>query len=249
MKPTYQRIAYDGLEVANPTCLQTVMDLLDQAELRPEAVAMDIGAGTGAVSVAMARVQGLTVHAIERDPLLAERITERVRSAGLSDRVHVHAVHAADVLERLSPVDLVVALGTTEAAGPGRRAPEATFRALAGHLKSPGHLLWGDLFWKGEPPLPLRQIVGLTGDHATNAGWVEAGIAAGLDCVASEVGSDPDWDAYFGGADTRVRAWLEAHPEAPENEAIRARADQIRAMFEFGRPYLGFGLYLFRKAP
>ena len=57
----------------------------------------------------------------------------------------------------------------------------------------------------------------------------------------------PLWDAFFDGADARVRAWLDANPGAKGFDALKLRADQIKATFDFGRPYLGFGLYLFRK--
>lgn len=246
MHPTYHRIAYEGFAVANPVDLARVLAILAQAELRSGAVALDIGAGAGGVSVAMATAQDLMVHAIERDPAMARMIEDRVTTAGLADRVHVVVENSATVLNLLSPVDLIVALGTTEAAGEGVRDPVGILGGLARHLRSPGYILWGDLFWKGDPPAPLRHIIGLTGDYATDEGWRAAGREAGLDCIASEISSDTAWDAFFGGADDKVRRWLDTHPDAPEAAAIRARADQIRTTFDFGRPYLGFGLYLFR---
>lgn len=247
MTPTYHRIAYDGFEVANPVALSRVLAMVSRADLPSDAVALDIGAGAGGVAVAMARTEGLTVHAIERDPAMAAMIRARAAGAGRGERLHVVCEDSATALDRLSPVDLIVALGTTEAAGQGVRDPAGILRGLATHLHRPGHILWGDLFWRGDPPAPLRQIIGMTGDYATDDGWRAAGAEAGLDCVAAEVSSDADWDAFFGGADAKVRAWLEANPEAPEAASIRARADQIKATFDFGRPYLGFGLYLFRK--
>jgi len=179
---------------------------------------------------------------------MAAMIQARVAATGLQERVHVVCENSATALDRLSPVDLIVALGTTEAAGQGLRDPAGILGGLAAHLRRRGHILWGDLFWRGDPPGPLRQIIGMTGDYATDDGWRSAAAEAGLDCVAAEMSSDVAWDAFFGGADAKVRAWLEAHPAVPEAEAIRARADQIKATFDFGRPYLGFGLYLFRKA-
>ncbi|QTN19673.1 methyltransferase [Brevundimonas sp. AJA228-03] len=247
MIPTYHRIAYEGFAVANPVELDRILAVLAQAGLPSGAVALDIGAGAGGVSVAMAKAHDLTVHAIERDPAMARMIADRVAAASLADRVQVVVENSATVLDRLSPVDLIVALGTTEAAGEGVRDPAGILRGLTRHLRVPGYILWGDLFWKGDPPAPLRQIIGLIGDYATDEGWRAAGREAGLDCVASEVSSDAAWDAFFGGADSKVRAWLAAHPDAPEANGIRARADQIRTTFDFGRPYLGFGLYLFRK--
>lgn len=246
MKPTYQRIAYAGLDVANPTNLVSILAIIDRADGLRGGTALDIGAGTGAVSVAMAQAHGLMVHAVERDAELAETIRARANAAGVQGQLHVHAEHAHTVLAALPAVDLMVALGTTQPAGPAGFDPQTTFRALAARLRRPGYLFWGDLFWKGDPPASLRSMVDMTGDHATHEGWQAAGVAAGVDCIATEIGSDADWDAYFGGADARVRAWLDTHPDAPEAAGIRARADQVRALFAFGRPWLGFGLYLFK---
>lgn len=247
MHPTYHRIAYEGFAVANPVDLSRVLAVLAEGDLPPGAVALDIGAGAGGVSVAIATAHDLTVHAIERDPAMARMIEDRVAAAGLADRVHVLVENSGTALDRLSPVDLIVALGTTEAAGEGLRDPVGILRGLASHLRAPGYILWGDLFWRGDPPEPLRQVIGLIGDYATDEGWRAAGREAGLDCITREISSEADWDAFFGGADARVRTWLDAHPDAREAGAIRARADQIKTTFDFGRPYLGFGLYLFRK--
>jgi len=64
----------------------------------------------------------------------------------------------------------------------------------------------------------------------------------------AERAPNEDWDAFFGGADQQVRAWLDAHPDDPAAASIRARADLTRSTFAFGRPWLSFGLYLMRKA-
>ena len=58
----------------------------------------------------------------------------------------------------------------------------------------------------------------------------------------------PGGELPFAGHPTlgSARAWLAANPDAPEAPAVRASADRVKAMFDFGRPYLGFGLYLLR---
>jgi len=248
MSPTFHSIAYAGLEIANPTTLDAVRALVARTGLVADASAIDIGAGAGAVSILLAQDFGLTVSAIERYPDMADMIRERAEAAGDGDRVEVIAEDSATALARLPAAELIVALGTTEPAGPGLRAAPDIFARLAESLTSPGWLIWGDLTWKGEPPAPLRQIIGATGDYASHEGWLEAAHAAGLEVISAEIAPDADWDAYLGGADARVRAWLEANPEDPAAEAIRIRADRIKAMFDFGRPWLDFELYLFRKA-
>lgn len=248
MAPTYHSIAYAGFEVANPVTLDAILSLVARTGLPPGAVALDIGAGAGGVSVAIARDFDLGVQAIERYPDMAEMIRDRAEAAGVADKVMVVAEGSATALDRLAPADLIVALGSTEPAGPGIRSADAVFAALAGRLASPGWLLWGDLTWKGDPPAPLRQIIGATGDYATHEGWLAAAEAAGLEVVSAEIAPDADWDAFFGGADMRVRDWLAANPDDPAAPSIQKRADLSKATFDFGREWLSFGLYLFRKA-
>lgn len=248
MIPTYHSIAYAGFEVANPVTLDAIRALVARTGLPEGATALDIGAGAGGVSVALARDFGLNVQAIERYPDMAGMIRDRADAAGVADRLTVVAEGSAAALDRLAPADLIVALGSTEPAGPGLRSADAIFTALAERLTSPGWLLWGDLTWKGEPPEPLRQVIGAAGDYATHEGWLKAAEAAGLEVVSAEIAPDADWDAFFGGADARVRDWLAAHPDDPAAPTILKRADLSKATFDFGRPWLSFGLYLFRKA-
>lgn len=247
MTPTYHSIAYAGFEVANPVTLEAIQTLVARTGLSAGAVAVDIGAGAGGVSVALARDFGLSVKAIERYPDMAEMIRARAETAGAADRVEVVAEGSATALDRFAPADLIVALGSTEPAGPGVRAADAIFAALASKLASPGWLLWGDLTWRGEPPAPLRQIIGATGDYASHDGWQAAATKAGLEVVSAEIAPDADWDAFFGGADARVRDWLSANPDDPAAPGILKRADLSKATFDFGREWLSFGLYLFRK--
>lgn len=247
MTPTYHSIAYAGFEVANPVSLDAIRTAIARANLPAGAVAIDIGAGAGGVSVALARDFGLNVQAIERYPDMAEMICARAEVAGVSDRVTVVAEGSATALDRLAPADLIVALGSTEPAGPGIRAADEIFVRLADRLASPGWLLWGDLTWRGEPPEPLHQVIGATGDYASHEGWLAAADAAGLEAVSAERAPDADWDAFFGGADARVRDWLAANPDDPAAPSIRQRADLSKATFDFGRQWLSFGLYLFRK--
>ncbi len=247
MTPTYHSIAYAGFEVANPISLAEILAVVGQTDLPIGAQVLDIGAGAGGVSVALATTFGFEVQAIERYSDMADMIGRRALEAGVADRVSVIPEDSATALVRAGACDLIVALGSTEPAGPGIRSANEIFSRLAGSLTSSGWLLWGDLTWRGEPPEPLRQVIGATGDYASHEGWLAAGEAAGLEAISAERAPDEDWDAFFGGADARVRAWLEENPEHPAAPAIRQRADLSKTTFDFGRQWLSFGLYLFRK--
>ncbi|MEY4555660.1 MAG: hypothetical protein RL093_779, partial [Pseudomonadota bacterium] len=110
-----------------------------------------------------------------------------------------------------------------------------------------GWLLWGDVVWLTEPPAPLRQITEATNLYTDDTGWRAAAAAAGFEVVDGRISPQDVFDAYAGDSVAAARAWLEAHPEAPEAASIRLNADRVQAIMEFGRDYIGFGLYLLRN--
>lgn len=242
MRTSFNLIAYRALDVCNALEMTAVAAAAARAGLSEGAAALDIGCGNGAVAAMLARRFGLVVQAVERDPAMAALARERTAGSGT---VVVEA-GSETVLAELPPQDLIVVIGATEAAAAGLRDPQAVFERLHGHLKPGAHLLWGDLFWAADPPEPLRTLVEGTNTYLTHDGWQAAARAAGFTVVSAEISPPQAWDRYTTTMDAAARDWLAANPEAPEAPALRASADRVKAMFDFGRPYLGFGLYLLK---
>ena len=242
MRTSFNLIAYRALDVCNALEMATVEAAVSRAGLAEGATALDIGCGNGAVAAILARRFGLSVKAVERDPAMAALARGRTSGSGA---VVVEA-GSETVLADLPPQDLIVVIGATEAAAAGLREPRAVFERLRGHLTPGGHLLWGDLFWSAEPPEPLRMLVEATNIYLTHDGWQTAARQAGFAVVSADASSAETWDRYTTAMDTAARDWLAAHPDAPEASGVRASADRVKAMFDFGRPYLGFGLYLLK---
>lgn len=247
MTPTFPRIAYETLEVCNGVTMAAIETAVAWAGLAAGAEALDIGAGNAAVAIRLAEAFGLRVRAIEMDPGMAELARSRIAGAGVGDRVELVVAAAAGVLARTTPVDLITALGTTNVTGEGRPTPKASFLALHRNLKPGGWLLWGDLVWLSEPPGPLRQIVEAANLYADHAGWRAAAETAGFEVAVAEVSPQSVFDDYAQGLATAAGRWLDANPEAPQAGSVRMRADRVRSMLEYGRDYIGFGLYLLRK--
>jgi len=244
MRMSFHRIAYEALEVCNALEMPAVDAAVAAAGLPPGARALDIGTGNAAVAIRLAQGFGLQVTAVEGDPAMAQLAGARILQAGAD--VDLRRARSGEVLPE-GPWDLIVAIGSTDAAGTGERTPRGILEGLAGHLAPGGRLLWGDLFWIGEPPAPLRQMVEATDSYLSHTGWQDAARGAGLEVERAEVSSDEVWVRYAAAMDGAVRAWLADHPTAPEFDAVQFHADRVRAMLEFGRPFLGFGLYLLRK--
>jgi len=244
---SFQRIAYEVREVCNGVELAALEAAIARTGLGEGATAIDIGTGNATVAIRLAQKFGLAVAAIELDPVMAELARSRIEAAGAANRVSLTVAPAAEVLARTPPVDLIVALGTTNVSGEGRPTPEAGFVALRRRLKPGGWLLWGDVVWRAEPPAPLRQITEVTNLYTDDAGWQAAAVAAGFEVVDGRLSPQDVYDAYSGDSIAAARAWVEANPEAPEAGSIRFNADRVQAIMEFGRDYIGFGLYLLRN--
>ncbi|MNQ75419.1 Demethylrebeccamycin-D-glucose O-methyltransferase [compost metagenome] len=247
MRVAFHHIAYQPLVVCNALSMDRLEATAAQAGLKPGAAVMDIGCAYGEVSIHLARAFDARVTAVELDPVMAEGAEARIQAAGLTDRITVRRETSAAALAALPPLDLIVALGTTEPAGKGLREPAAVFAALSEHLTPGGALLWGDLFWKEEPPAPLRQLVETGGYYVSHEAWQAAARDAGLTVVSAEISTEAEWATYRTAMETAIADWLDAHPDHADAPSVAATAHRIKMMLDFGAPFLSFGLYLFRK--
>ncbi len=247
MRVAFHHIAYQPLTICNALSIDRLEATVRKAGLPPGAAVMDIGCAYGEVSIHLARTFDAQVTAVELDPVMAEGAEARIQAAGLSEGIAVRRETSAAALAALPPFDLIVAIGSTEPAGKGVREPAAVFAALSRHLTPGGSLLWGDLFWKDEPPAPLRQLVETGGYYVSHDAWQAAAREAGLEVVSAEISGEAEWAAYRTGMETAIADWLDTCPDHPDAPTVAATAARIKMMFDFGAPYIGFAHYLFRK--
>lgn len=248
MRRNFHQIAYQALEICNALERADLAACVARTGLGEGARTLEIGAGNGAVTTLLAADFGMTVDAVELDWGMAALAQSRIDAADVADRVTLHRLRSDTVLADLRGLDLICVIGATEPVGEGVREPRAMLEGLRPHLRDGGWVIWGDLFWKDEPPAPLRQVMELSNLYETHEGWQVAARDAGYEVVSAEESTDATWDRYLATMDGAARAWLDANPDAEERRMILASADRVKSMFAFGRPWLGFGLYLFRKA-
>lgn len=247
MPMSFNRIAYERLDVCNGVEMPVIEAAILHTGLTPGSRAFDVGTGNAAVAIRLAERFGFQVTAIELDPVMADLARTRIDAAGVGPKVALVLASAASVLASAPPADLIVALGTTNVTGQGRPTPEAALAFMVEHLRPGGWLLWGDLVWLSEPPAPLRQIAEATNLYADDTGWRSAAATAGLEQVWSEISPQAVFDHYGTTAIGAAQDWLQEHADAPEAGTVRASTERIAAILDFGRPFIGFGLYLWRR--
>ncbi|MEN5170101.1 methyltransferase domain-containing protein [Brevundimonas pondensis] len=247
MRVAFHHIAYQPLAVCNALSMARLEATVRRAGLKAEARVLDIGCAYGEVSIHLARTFDARLTAVELDPVMAAGAEARIQTAGLSERIEVRRETSTMTLATLPAFDLILAIGSTEPAGKGLRDPADVFAALTEHLTPGGALLWGDLFWKQEPPAPLRQLVETGGYYVTHDALQAAAREAGLTVVSAEISDEAEWAVYRTAMETAITDWLDTHPDHADAPSVAATAHRIKMMLDFGAPYLGFGLYLFRK--
>ena len=82
---SFQRIAYEALEVCNGVELATLEAAVARTGLGEGATAIDIGTGNATVAIHLTRRFGLTIAAIELDPLMADLAGGRIDAAGVGE--------------------------------------------------------------------------------------------------------------------------------------------------------------------
>ena len=247
MRVAFHHIAYQPLAVCNALSMARLEATVRRAGLKAEARVLDIGCAYGEVSIHLARTFDARLTAVELDPVMAAGAEARIQTAGLSERIEVRRETSTMTLATLPAFDLILAIGSTEPAGKGLRDPADVFAALTEHLTPGGALLWGDLFWKQEPPAPLRQLVETGGYYVSHDALQAAAREAGLTVVSAEISDEAEWAVYRTAMETAITDWLDTHPDHADAPSVAATAHRIKMMLDFGAPYLGFGLYLFRK--
>ena len=95
MSISYNRIAYEALEVCNGVTLQAIEGAVARTGLQPGARATDVGTGNATVAIRLAQAFGLATTAIEYDPVMAELAANRIAQSGAAVELVVGAAAAA----------------------------------------------------------------------------------------------------------------------------------------------------------
>lgn len=100
-----------GRHESTQGCLLALADLAAAPGHPPPGNALDMGCGTGLLAMAMARLWGCPVLAVDSDEDAARLASENARRNGLADMIRVERGegYGAPVIARESPFDLIVA--------------------------------------------------------------------------------------------------------------------------------------------
>jgi D-aspartate ligase len=223
------RDVYTGRDVRSTIYqerLARALEEIDRLDLPPGSRALDLGAGAGLTSVALAE-RGLRVHALDRVTEMLAQASDAARAAGLERSVTTVLGDASALPYDDASFDLVVALGVV----PWLGSPESALAEIARILRPGGHaIVTADNRkrlvhladpWRNPTLAPIRTWVrGLLGTSSTNGRIATLHAPEELDALLTNAGLTDLHGSTLGfGPFTFAR-----RPVLPEPSAARVHA-------------------------
>ncbi|MEJ2515205.1 MAG: methyltransferase domain-containing protein [Gammaproteobacteria bacterium] len=205
----------------------------------------DIGCGTGASAMVLARVLDARIAAVDFLPVFLETLVDRARQAGLADRITTHAVSMDALPFAPESLDAIWSEGAIYNIG-----FEAGLRAWRGLLRPGGVLAVSELTW-----LTDRRPAEL--DVHWQAEYPAVDTASAKLAILERLGFTPVgyfvlpehcWLAnYYRPMQQRFPEFLAAHGESDEARAVVAAEEEEIRLYERYGEYFGYGFYIARK--
>lgn len=205
----------------------------------------DIGCGTGASTLVLARELDAEIMAIDFLPEFLETLKDRAKKAGLADRISTQAISMDSLPLAPGSLDALWSEGAIYNIG-----FEAGVRDWRRFLKPGGILAVSELTWLTDSrPEELETY--------WRAQYAEVDTASSKMAVLERNGyvplgyfvlPEPCWlDAYYRPLRQRFPAFLAAHAFSDGAKAIVAAEEEEMALYARYREFFSYGFYVARK--
>jgi SAM-dependent methyltransferase len=233
--PWYYAVAERDHDIQDPTSPEKIRQLGSLVRLGPGSRVLDVACGKAGPALVLAAEFGCHILGVERAADFVTAGRDRIRKAGLVDRIEIVEGDASAYPLDDEAWDAALCLGASFV----YHDLEGTLAALAPAVRSGGFVAVGEPYWR-EWPLP-------TG--IDDEGWVTLPQtvgkfeAAGLAPVGLIAASDDDWDRYESLHWRALEEWLAENPDDPEAPGIRERHERNRDSYlNLERRLLGWAI-------
>jgi SAM-dependent methyltransferase len=242
----YTRAAHAGMADMNPISPSAVEEIVEALDLAPGARVVDLGCGKGELLLRIAGRYAIDGTGVDRDAGLLAEARAEVERRTLLGAVELVESDVLDWTGERASFDLAVSVG----AGFGGLVD--TLARLRDLAQPGGLVLFGDGLWRREPSPRYLDVLGAAPDELTDeSGLIAAAERLGLSLIHGVTSSAEDFDRYEAEWAENGERYVAAHPGEPGVEDFLAwlRNGRRRYLELGGRETLGFGLFLFRRAP
>lgn len=244
MSLRFHEIAEQDHRILNPFTHDKLMLLGDICRLDAGMRQLDLCCGKAEMLCQWSQRWGIRGTGVDISAVFLEAAHARADELGVADRITFVEQDAAQYAAEPHGYDVVSCIGATWI-GDGLTG---TLALMQPALKPGGLLLVGEPYWIARPPAAAYEAMGMAEDDFTSlVGTLDRIESAGMELVEMVLANRDSWDRYAAAQWWTVDAWLQANPDDPDAEAMRAWiAREKRVHLEFQRDYLGWGVFVMR---
>jgi len=235
----FSKIGHGDLEYWNPISRQGLEQALSHLELHSDSLILDVGCGRARVLLDLIEQNGAQGIGVDPHSGAMDHANAEALHRGLGERAELKQQDFTREEFQEQKFDLILCIGSSHAVGTSSEAIEA----FAGLLKTGGHLLLGEGYWKQTPPQDYLDFLGCKEEELLpHQATGKLGIVHNLSCISDRETTQEEWDAYEGTYAANLFAFVEANPEDPEASSCYERIHAWHQSFlKHGRDALGFG--------
>jgi SAM-dependent methyltransferase len=240
----HHEIAESTHRILNPFSEAKLRLVGEAAEVQEGDRVLDLACGKGELLCRWAEWFGSRGVGVDLSPVFLEAAAARAQELGVADRIGYVQGDAAAYVAEPGAFDLACCIGATWIGnGIG-----GTVDLLRPAIREGGRILIGEPYWREPPPYRAIADRGFRQDEFVSLeGTLDRLEAAGLELVEMVIASSDDWDRYEARQWRTVAAWLDAHPDDPDHDAMRHFLDDGRRVYlRWDRRYLGWGVFVTR---
>ncbi len=230
--------------ILNPFTDEKLMLLGEVCRLRPGHRQLDLACGKGEMLARWAQRFGISGVGVDISGVFLDAARRRADELGVADRLTFVEADAGRYDTEPGSFEVVSCIGATWIGG----GLAGTVKLMRRSLRPDGLLLVGEPFWH-EPP-PEQAFAALEcgpGDFTSLGGTLDRFNADGLELVEMVLADGDSWDRYVAAQWWTIDQWVRAHREDPRaGEMHDLLVTWRRAHLEYGRRYLGWGVFVLR---
>ena len=248
MSLRYHEISEAHHHSLNPFTEEKMMLVGEICRLQPGMRQLDLACGKAEMLCQWAKQWAIQAVGVDISQVFLAAAQKRVQEMQLQNQITLVEADAGKYLTEAhygaERFDVVSCIGATWIGG----GLAGTLRTMRPALKEGGVILVGEPYWIDPPPDAAYAAFDMTpDDFASLPGTLERFESTGLELVEMVLANQDSWDRYEGMQWWALDEWRRANPDDPDAAAFReASARARRAYLEFGRRYLGWGVFVLK---
>lgn len=239
----YAVIAHSELAYDSPINDVMVDDVADLMLLEAGSRVLDVGCAKAEILLRMASRCQVQAFGVDTSEPFLQAAHEAIASRHPAADITLHQ----QAIEAITPdnYDTVMCVNSSDLYG----TYDDALRAIVPLARAGGMVMMGDYYWLKPPSEAVATALKLPAESIHDyAGSIAAGEALGLTPLYVTTSARPDLDRYEWLQIHALELYAIEHPDDPDVPAMSARIRQRRSAYiQYGREYLGFGLFLFKK--